>query len=256
VDGVLEEKVWSRSPVTGFIQSQPDDGKPASERTEVWVVFDDKALYVAARLHDREGERITRRLGRRDDWIDSDWFTVAVDPYNDGRSGFQFAVNPAGCVRDWVLFNDENRDSTWDGIWESAARVDAGGWTVEIRIPFHQLRFRPRKEHLWGIFFQREIQRRNETANLTWIPRRESGYVSRFSRLVGIRDIRSGRRMELMPYTVGKAEFSHPDAGDPFFDGSEYGLNMGLDAKIGLMSNLTMDLTVNPDFGQVEVDPA
>ena len=256
VDGVLKEKIWNRSPVTDFIQSQPDDGKPASERSEVWVAFDKDALYVAARLHDREPERIVRRLGRRDDWIDSDWFTIAVDPYNDGRSGFKFAINPAGCIRDWALFDDEDADSTWDGVWNGAVRVDDGGWSVEIRIPFHQLRFRAGDEHPWGIYFQRDLQRRNEVARVTWIPREESGFVSRFSRLVGIRGIRSGKKVELMPYMVGKAAYTHPDAQDPFNDGSTYGVKTGLDARIGLLSNLTLNLTVNPDFGQVEVDPA
>jgi hypothetical protein len=141
VDGNLSETVWQGDGSGGFTQRNPLDGKPASERTEVWVAFDDKALYVAARMHDAEPAKIVRLLGRRDDDLDSDWFTFAVDPYFDRRSGFSFSVNPAGSIIDRTLYNDEWDDTTWDGIWESAARVDDRGWTVEMRIPFDQLRF-------------------------------------------------------------------------------------------------------------------
>jgi len=256
VDAVLDEQAWKHDPVSGFIQSQPDDGRPASERTEVWVAYDREAMYFAARLHDRNAELIRQRLGRRDDPIESDWFIIALDPYKDGRSGYQFAINPAGSIRDAVLYNDENGDSTWDGVWESAARVDASGWTVEARIPFSQMRFRSGGDHAWGVYFQRQIQRRNEVSGLTWIPREESGYVSRFSRLVGIRGVRQGSRVELIPYAVAKADYSPAETGDPFHDGSRYTGNLGMDARISLTSTLTLNLTVNPDFGQVEVDPA
>ena len=256
VDGVLNDSVWQRPGVDGFVQLEPDEGEPATERTEVWVAYDDKALYVAARMHDREPGGIVRLLGRRDDQVDSDWFVVSLDPYNDKRSGFQFGVNPAGSIIDRTLSNDAWRDSTWDGVWESAATVDDQGWSVEMRIPFHQLRFRHQDEYTWGIYFQRKLQRRNEWAGLTWIPRKEDVFVSRFSCLKGISGIKPGRHIELLPYVVGKAGFTPGEPGNPFDTGSEYLGNMGLDAKIGLMSNLTLDLTINPDFGQVEVDPA
>jgi len=256
VDAVLDEAVWRRASVTGFVQSRPEDGAPASERTEVWVAYDEEALYVAARLHDESPGLIESRLGRRDDKIESDWFTISLDPYKDGRSGYSFAVNPAGCIYDAVLFDDEKEDSTWDGVWDSAAAVDEHGWCVEVRIPFHQLRFHARTDQPWGIYFQREVRRRNEVAGLTWIPRQESGFVSRFSNLVGISGIRQGSRIEWIPYSVAKAAYSPGEEGNPFKDGSGYTGNVGLDARIGLLSNLTLNLTVNPDFGQVEVDPA
>lgn len=256
VDGVLNEPAWQGGSLTGFVQSRPDDGAPASERTEVWVAFDREALYVAARLHDQQPDLIDCRLGRRDDEFDSDWFIVAIDPYRDGRSGYQFAVNPAGCVRDSVLFDDENNDSTWDGVWSTHARVDEAGWSVEMRIPFNQLRFRSGPAQTWGIYFQRQIRRKNEVSGLTWIPRTESGFVSRFSELVGLEGIHRGSRIELIPYMVGKADFSRAEAENPFDENGVYNANAGLDARIGLMSNLTLNLTLNPDFGQVEVDPA
>jgi hypothetical protein len=256
VDGELSEAVWQGSGADDFTQRNPLDGKPASERTEVWVAFDEKALYVAARMHDAEPGKIVGLLGRRDDDLDSDWFTFAVDPYLDRRSGFSFSVNPAGSIIDQTLYNDEWSDTTWDGIWESAARVDGQGWTVEMRIPYDQLRFTVSSEYVWGVNFKRTIQRKNEYDFFSWVPKEENGYVSRFARLTGIRDIRPGRHFEATPYTVGKLAFSPQEEANPFRTGSDLFAGVGLDLKYGLKSNLTLDVSINPDFGQVEVDPA
>jgi hypothetical protein len=256
IDGNLSEAVWQGAGSDEFTQSNPLDGKPASERTEVWVAFDEKALYVAARLHDSQPGGIVGLLGRRDDELDSDWFTFAVDPYFDRRSGFSFSVNPAGSIIDQTLFNDEWNDSTWDGIWESAARIDEQGWTVEMRIPYDQLRFPVRDEYVWGVNFKRTIQRKKEQDYFSWLPKEENGFVSRFARLTGIRGIRPGRHFEAMPYTVGKLAFRPQEEGNPFRTGSNLFASVGLDLKYGLKSNLTLDLSLNPDFGQVEVDPA
>jgi hypothetical protein len=256
IDGDLSEAVWQGAGYDTFTQSNPLDGKPASERTEVWVAYDDKALYVAARLHDAEPGKIVSLLGRRDDELDSDWFSFSVDPYFDRRSGYQFSVNPAGSVIDKTLYNDEWNDSTWDGIWESATRIDAQGWTVEMRIPYDQLRFPVRSEYVWGVNFKRTIQRKNEQDYFSWVPKEENGFVSRFARLTGVRGIHPGHLFEAMPYTVGKMAFSPREKGNPFRTGSELFANAGLDLKYGLKSNLTLDLSLNPDFGQVEVDPA
>jgi len=258
IDGVLEEPPWQGPAATGFRQSDPDDGRPATERTEVWVAYDRRNLYVAARLHDRDPGGIIGRLGRRDASLDSDWFVFAVDPYLDRRSGFEFAVNPSGSIQDGTLFNDEGRDMTWDGVWEAAARVNSSGWCVEMRIPFHQLHFREQAAHTytWGVNFFRAIQRKNERCAYAWVPKEESGYVSRFALLTGIRDIRPGRPLELLPYTAGNARYSPRVPGDPFHTGAAYTGNAGFDLKSSLRTHLTLNLTVNPDFGQVEVDPA
>jgi hypothetical protein len=256
VDGRLTEAVWQGAGSTGFTQRNPLDGKPASERTEVWVAFDEKALYVAARMFDSEPGKIVSLLGRRDDELDSDWFTFAVDPYLDRRSGFSFSVNPAGSIIDRSLYNDEWDDSTWDGVWESATQVDDRGWTVEMRIPFNQLRFPVRDEYVWGVNFVRTLQRKNEQDYFSWVPKEENGFVSRFARLTGIGHIHPGRHFEVMPYGAGKLTFSPREEENPFRTGSDLFANVGLDLKVGLKSNLTLDLSLNPDFGQVEVDPA
>jgi hypothetical protein len=256
IDGRLEETCWQNQACTGFIQSDPNDGEPASEKTMVWIGYDKTSLYVAARLCDSSPEGIVSRLGRRDDKLDSDWFVFAVDPYYDRRSGFQFSINPAGSIMDSTLYNDEGIDPTWDGVWESAARIDDTGWTVEMRIPYHQLRFKPKNDYTWGVNFFRAIHRKNEKDMYAWKPKEESGYVSRFAPLTGIRGIRPGRLIELKPFSVGKAGFLRHAEGDPFNTGREFTGNAGFDFMAGLQSNLTLNLTVNPDFGQVEVDPA
>lgn len=256
IDGRLDEPDWQRPGDGGFRQHDPLDGQPATEPTEVWVAYDDKALFVAARLEDGEPGRIVGLLGRRDDDLDSDWFTVAVDHHFDRRSGFSFSVNPAGSIVDRTLYNDEWSDSTWDGVWQCAARMDERGWTVEMRIPYDQLRFPSREEYLWGINFKRTIQRKNEQDYFAWTPKEENGFVSRFALLTGIRGIRPRRLFEAVPYSVGKLALRPAGDGDPPRGGDDLLASAGIDVKYGLKGDLTLDLTLNPDFGQVEVDPA
>jgi len=256
VDGLLSEEVWKSKAYTDFLQRDPKEGEPASEKTLVWVAYDEKHLYVAARMYDSEPDKITSRLGRRDENVDSDWFAVALDPYFDKRSGYRFSITPAGSIADLSLFNDEWSDSTWDGVWESATRIDEKGWTVEIRIPFHQLRFKKKDEYLWGINFHRIIKRKNEHLWYAWVAKDDSGYVSRFARLIGITDIKPGRHVEILPFVAGQVEFGPEDDDDPFDSRYDYSAYVGIDFKVGLSSNLILDATINPDFGQVEVDPA
>ncbi|MFC2155464.1 DUF5916 domain-containing protein, partial [Acidobacteriota bacterium] len=256
IDGFLNEQVWKKPGYSDFTQSDSEDGAVLTEKTTVWLAFDQKAVYVAARLSDSRPNQIIGLLGRRDDFVDSDWFIFSVDPYYDRRSGYQFAVNPIGSICDWTIYNDENTDSTWDGVWKSAARIDDKGWTVEMRIPYDQLRFKQKDTYTWGVNFRGFIKRKNERLWFSWAPKEESGFVSRFAKLEGITGIKPGRHIEILPYSIGKAAFGSEDAGNPFATGKEFSVNAGVDLKVGLKSNLTMDLTFNPDFGQVEVDPA
>jgi len=160
VDGILSEEAWNSEGFGGFIQSDPHDGEDPTEKTFVCVAYDDQAIYVAARMFDSDPEKIKCRLGRRDDFVESDWFIFAVDPYYDKRSGYQFAVNPSGSIVDWTLFNDVSRDTTWDGVWEYSTMIDDKGWIVELKIPFHQLRFPKKDEYTWGVNFRRQINRK------------------------------------------------------------------------------------------------
>jgi len=256
IDGRLDEPAWRTPGSEGFTQTDPLDGEPATEPTIVWVAYDRDSLYIAARCRDSRPDGIIGRLGRRDDEVESDWFYFAIDPYYDRRTGYYFAVNPSGSILDGTISNDETTDGTWDGIWESAVRVDENGWTLEMRIPFDQLRFRKRDDYLWGVNFARDIKRKNESDYFSWRPKEESGLVSRFADLTGLRDIDPGRRLEVSPYAAGKAGTGPAEPGNPFRPGHEVAGNAGFDFKAGLRSNLTLDATVNPDFGQVEVDPA
>jgi hypothetical protein len=258
VDGRLDEEIWSHAPpATEFTQRDPDEGKPATEATELRVAYDDHALYVGARLHDREPARIARQLSRRDRSVEADHFAVFLDAHHDHLTGAVFEVSAAGVQSDRVVFNDSWEDASWDAVWVSAVTVDEGGWSVEMRIPFSQLRFPRADRHTFGIHAERYIQRKNERAWLVHVPKTESGVASRAGHLEGIDGIRGGRSLEVLPYAVSRLEFlERSSADDPFNDGSRAFAGAGLDVKYGVSSNLTLDGTINPDFGQVEVDPA
>jgi hypothetical protein len=257
LDGMLSESPWAAAlPVTDFTQREPQEGAPATERTEVRVLYDDDALYVGARLYDRSPDSTRAQLARRDRITSSDRFLVFLDCYHDRRTGFFFGINAAGTLYDGTLYNDDWTSDTWDGVWEGKTYRDSLGWSAELRIPYSQLRFQRQKTHLWGINFKREIARRNESDYMIRTPSNGSGFVSRFADLVGIEEVSPPPRLEILPYVTTRAEYlSHEDS-DPFNDGSRLGAGIGGDLKLGIGSNLTLDATVNPDFGQVEVDPA
>ncbi len=259
LDGRLDDPAWSlATPVTALVQRDPDEGRPVSEATAVRIVYDGDALYIGTRLFDSTPRHVARRLGRRDASTQSDEFRVLLDSYHDHRTAFGFTVNPAGVKRDVFTGDDGGfSDDSWDPVWETATSVDSLGWTVEMRIPFSELRFSRAHDQVWGVRFVRWIQRKNELALFPFVGKTESGQASRFAHLVGLRDIPAPKRLELLPYTVGRGSFHQPDvAGNPFDDGRSYFGGAGLDLKYGVTSNVTLDAAFNPDFGQVEIDPA
>jgi len=233
----------------------PVEGREPTQKTEVWVAYDNEAIYIAAKLYDSSPDSIIARLARRDERVSSDEFEFKLDPWLDHRTGFFFRVSAAGAIRDGILFNDGSSDDSWDGVWESATSINSEGWEVEIRIPYSQLRFPKKEIHTWGVNFIRQIERNNERIMYVMIPKTSSGDASWFAHLNGIENITQPRLVELLPFSAGRSEFIHPEAGDPFNDGSKTFGKFGLDLKIGLSSSLTLDATFNPDFGQVEVDP-
>ncbi|MFW6079868.1 MAG: DUF5916 domain-containing protein, partial [Gemmatimonadota bacterium] len=268
IDGRLDESAWARAAVaTEFIQNDPDEGEPATERTEVRVIYTPDALIIGATMHD--SHPISSRLGRRDDDMnDSDWFSVALDSYHDHRTAFEFRVNPAGVRGDAVVSGGTNRfdrgDESWDPVWQVATSVidDGHGWVAEMRIPFSQLRFSDADVQTWGVQFQREISRNNEESVFAFTPTSERGGVARYGHLVGLRGLEPGNPIEVLPYIVSRAEYRRIAQSDdvafenPYRDGSDYFTGIGADLKYRVTSNLTLDATINPDFGQVEVDPA
>lgn len=256
VDGVLQEQIWQRAGFSDFKQKRPFEGEAPSQRTEVWVAYDDEALYVAARMYDTAPDSIMRMLARRDQDPTADWFAFYVDPYHDHRTGNYFSLSVSGSVVDGTLYNDDWDDNSWDGVWEGKSHIDDKGWTAEMRIPFSQLRFKQQDAYVWGVNFRRSIGRFYERDFVVYTPNKESGFVSRFLDLVGLEHITPARGIEVLPYVTTRAEFLHAQANDPFNSGSKYLPGLGADFKMGLGSNLTLDGTINPDFGQVEVDPA
>ncbi len=257
LDGVLDEPAWALAqPITNFVQREPDEGDPATERTEAFVLFDDGALYVGIRAYDSEPDKIVGRLTRRDQHSPSDWLIVSIDSYHDRRTAFEFRVNPAGVERDQYRYNDTNSDLSWNAVWDVATSVDAEGWTAEFRIPFSQLRFPNLPEQTWGFNIERVIQRKNEVVQWKPIPREAAGWVSEYGDLVGIQDITPPRRLEVLPYFAATQAMTPRVTGNPFETGSASNGNIGGDLRFGLTSSLTLAVTVNPDFGQVEADPS
>ena len=258
LDGALDEGTWNLAPPeTVFTQRDPDEGKQATERTEMRIAYDDTAFYVGVQLFDSEPRKIVRRLSRRDDVFDCDMFAIQLSPYHDGLTGAVFQISAAGVQRDGSISNDTFIDWSWDGVWESAVSVNGEGWCAEMRIPFSQLRFPASEHHLWGINATRFIYRKNESIWLRLVPKTESGIASRMDDLEGIDGLEAKKHLDLMPYVVGRMEFIEPQSpNDPFNDGSAQSGTAGVDIKYGLSSNFTLDATINPDFGQVEVDPA
>ncbi len=254
LDGTLDEAAWAAAPVTDvFTQIDPVEGAPATQRTEVRVLFDDEALYVGARMHDSGA--VTARLGRRDMRLgESDWFGVMLDSYHDHRTAFGFDVNPAGVQRDEVKTIDDD-DRSWDAVWRVATSVDSGGWTAEYRIPFSQLRFRQDSVLTWGVQFERIIGRSREHSVSTFIPKSERGGVPAYGHLEGLAGLAPGARLEVLPYSVARADYVDPGT-NPFRTRREYSSSIGADLRYRVASNLTLNASVNPDFGQVEVDPA
>jgi len=263
VDGRVEEASWFEAPaITGFTQLDPDEGAPPSLGSDVRIVYDYEALYIAAMLDDEDG--VSARLARRDAEVpDADYFTVSLDSYHDHGTAYRFSVNPSGQKRDSIVRNGEfGGDDSWDPVWSVATALTEEGWSVEMEIPFSQLRFSRADVQEWGLQLERIVRRRQEKLVFAFTPKLEQGGVPRFGHLGGIRGVDSGRRLELLPYVAGQADFIQQEGtpgvplGNPYRTGSDYFGNVGVDLAYGLTSNLTLNGTINPDFGQVEVDPA
>ena len=258
LDGKLDEAAWAAaSPITQFTQFNPDEGQAPTQRTEVRILYDDDALYIGATMYDTAGPKgISTRLVRRDNDFDSDFFQVVIDGYHDHLSRALFTVNPSGSKQDQIGIGASCCDSGWDPVWQVESRINADGWVAEIRIPFSQLRYASDSVQTWGLQLRRWIQRRQEEDDWSFWKRSESGGPQRFGHLEGLRIAHTGRHLELLPYVASVARAIEADRKDPFNHGVKPSARVGADVKYLLTSNLTLDATINPDFGQVEVDPA
>ena len=254
IDGRDDDEVWRDAlPITAFRQWQPTEDGESRFATEAKVVYDDHNLYVFVRAHDPHPDSILHLLARRDTWTPSDRIGVAIDSYHDRRSGYEFWVNPAGVKVDAAISNDGDEDQAWDAVWDVAAAVDSAGWTAEFRIPLSQLRYAPREENVFGIMIMRDIQRFTERYSWPVLRRSRSGWPSQMGELHGLVGLASPRRLEVAPYGVSKNVQVATSTGGVARDQQS---TAGADIKYGITSNLTLDATVNPDFGQVEADPS
>jgi hypothetical protein len=258
VDGRLDEEMWRTAPVaTDFRQQDPHEGQPASERTEVRIAYDNEALYIGARMYDSLGAAgVHTRLGRRDQDLDGDYLQFVLDTYHDHTGRTVFTINPSGVKRDAGQASP-SADPSWDPIYTVATRVDSLGWTAEYRIPFSQLRYPRDPVQTWGMQVWRYIERKNEIDMWSFWGKNQSGGPSRFGHVLGLRAPPPRRSVELLPYALARRSYVRPpDPDNPFEDRVSSTLRVGADVKALLTSTLTLDATINPDFGQVEVDPA
>lgn len=254
LDGRLDDEAWTQAnAATAFIQQKPAEGAPASQRTEVRFLYDEEALYIGARMYESGGgAAVTRRLVRHDDDPQSDVLRVDLDTYHDRLHSVEFDVNPAGWRGD-----ASDYDRSWDPVWEAAARIDSLGWTAEIRIPFSQLRFSRDSVQSWGLNLTRITHRTQERAQWAFWRQQDAGGPAFFGDLTGIRIQGATRHVELLPYAVTRDQrLASGDRASPFYRAQRADMRAGADLKVGLTNSFTLAATVNPDFGQVEVDPA
>ncbi|MFL5499943.1 MAG: DUF5916 domain-containing protein, partial [Gemmatimonadaceae bacterium] len=253
IDGTDDDPAWETAKViSGFRVFDPkEDGDP-SFQTEARVAYDAENLYVFVRMFDPHPDSIVSLLSRRDVKTQSEQIKLMVDSYHDRRTAYEFGVNPAGVKRDYYVYDDTREDATWDAVWDVATRIDSLGWTAEFRIPLGQLRYPRAAEHTFGLMFMRDIVRRSERDSWPVYRRSKSGIPSQFGELSGLRGLGSPHRLEVAPYVIAKNS-SVPQASG--FQRTQKQA-IGGDLKYGVTSNLTLDATINPDFGQVEADPA
>lgn len=257
IDGYLTEEAWESVDWAGdFTQWMPSNGASPSQATEFKIIYDDNYLYVAIKALDSVPEEIVKRMSRRDGF-QGDFVEINIDSYHDYLTAYSFSATAAGVKGDEKITKDgENWNDTWDPIWYLNTSSNEKGWIAEFKIPLTQLRFSSDSVQVWGLEVKRRLYRKDERSVWQAIPNEQSGYVSRFGELHGLTNLQPKRQIDVTPYAVGSYEHYKEEEGSPFYDGDDWKARAGVDAKIGLTNNLTMDLTINPDFGQVEADPS
>ncbi len=256
LDGKLDDAAWNLVEWTGeFIQISPKEGEAPAQKTTFKILYDDDYLYVGARAYD-DPNQLDAIMARRDNFP-GDWLEINIDSRHDRQTAFSFTASLSGVKGDEFISQDgDSWDGNWDPIWDFKTDIATQGWSVEMRIPFNQLRFSDKPEHIWGIQVTRRIYRQNERSTWQFIPSDLSGWVSNFGELRGLKGIKSRRLIEVWPYGVLRHTRFQVDPNNPFTDGTAFHFQGGLDTKIGLNDELTLDGTINPDFGQVEADPS
>ena len=257
IDGILDDKIWQKGEWEGnFTQHEPYNGVQPTQPTEFKIYYDKDFLYAAFRMLDRNPEAIVSRVTQRDA-VEGDWVALGIDSYFDKRTAFIFCVSVSGVKNDLVMMeNGDKEDNNWNPIWWVKTARSPEGWTAEMKIPLNQLRFANTGDLTWGLQVARYIHRNQEQSMWQHVPKDAPGFVHMFGEMNGLHGLTPKRQIEVAPYFVAKTESFKKEIGNPFVTGKRNDLNAGVDAKIGLTNNFTLDLTVNPDFGQVESDPS
>jgi hypothetical protein len=257
IDGSLEDSAWDLVEWEGqFIEQRPDENTSPDHQTRFKVLYDPRFLYVGIQCYDADPDKIVRRLSRRDGF-EGDWVAIFIDSYYDKRTAFGFLVTAAGVKADFLESNNgANEDESWNPIWYTKAQVNGEGWTAEMKIPLTQLKFGKAPEQVWGFQVMRRLFREEERSVWQRLPADTPGFVSEFGELHGLMNLEPQNQMEVQPYLVARLKTYESEADNPFEDGSDAEITPGMDAKIGITNDLTLDLTINPDFGQVEADPS
>jgi hypothetical protein len=258
IDGKLNDPAWMKASwQNDFIQYEPSEGKKPGQKTEFAILLDENYLYAGFRCWDNSPDSIVQRLTQRDE-IDGDLVALQIDSYNDKRTAFSFYLNAAGTKQDFMISNDgENEDNTWDPIWLAKTSRDSLGWYAEFRIPLTQLRFEGNEEQTWGLQVGRMLFRKQEVT--IWQPssKKNAGWVSQFGELKGLKNLKSRKIADITPYAVARTDRYEKEPDNPYkSSGKKNQLSGGVDGKLGITNNLTLDFTINPDFGQVEADPS
>lgn len=257
IDGELDDEVWNgENWATNFIEREPNENTQPAEQTAFKISYDSKFLYVGVKCYDIEPNKINRRMSRRDGF-EGDWVELVIDSYHDLRSAFSLTVTAAGVKGDKVIsLNGMNEDITWNPIWYAKSSTNDFGWTAEMKIPLSQFKFGADDNQIWGLQVIRKFFRKEEISVWQRIPIDASGWVSEFGELRGIDNLKPQRQLELQPFIVSSLRTFEKEPLNPYKDSNLRGFNAGLDGKIGITNDLTLDFTINPDFGQVEADPA
>ena len=255
IDGNFNEDAWQAVEWTSdFKEFEPDNNTVPSQQTRMKIIYDDKNLYVAFLCLEPDRSKIIERMGRRDSFA-GDWVEINIDSYNDDRTAFSFTTSVSGVKGDEFVSNNGNFDPSWNPIWYVKTAIVEEGWTAELRIPLSQLRFGNLENQTWGIQSTRRYFSNEERSTWQPIPANPAGWVSEFGELRGLIGLQPQKQLEIQPYTVARYQTYEAEANNPYRDGSDAKLTAGLDAKIGITNDLTLDLTINPDFGQVDADP-
>lgn len=257
IDGKHEDECWNLTEWSSdFIQSHPAENKPPSQQTAFKILYDNDNLYVFIRAFDTEPDKISRIMSRRDNF-NGDMVYIEIDSYYDKQTNFLFVASASGTKCDAVISqNGENEDESWNPVWYLETAIDNEGWNAEMKIPLSQLRFGKKESQIWGLEVTRVIHRLQERSLWQFIPKGSPGRVHLFGELQGINNIKPKHQTEILPYTVARTERFEKVEGDPFRTGNLNKLSAGLDGKVALTNDFTLDFTFNPDFGQVEADPS